>query len=108
MNRGVGLAVSLSLAVVGIACAGHDTGSSIADQGGERQPCYPNGTCNSGLSCLSDVCVKVNLDGGGPQGVGEVGVDGAPTPPADGMVEPPGDGDRPRRPPFDAAPTAGY
>src|SRR5258706_4292629 len=24
------------------------------------------------------------------------------------MVEPPGDGDRPRRPPFDAAPTGGY
>jgi hypothetical protein len=33
--------------------AGGGTGS-----GAERGRCYPNGTCNDGLVCLSDVCVR--------------------------------------------------
>lgn len=37
--------------------------SSEAGQGAERQRCYPNGTCNQGLSCLSDVCVNPGRDG---------------------------------------------
>lgn len=28
-----------------------------SSQGGERQGCYPNGSCNAGLTCLSDLCV---------------------------------------------------
>jgi hypothetical protein len=28
--------------------------------GTERAACYPNGTCNAGLSCLSQVCVKAD------------------------------------------------
>lgn len=30
----------------------------MGNMGGERQPCYPNKTCNAGLTCLSDLCVK--------------------------------------------------
>jgi hypothetical protein len=48
----------LVLAVVSLACSG-------SQQGGERQPCYPNGTCNSGLTCLSMVCVQASAGGGG-------------------------------------------
>jgi hypothetical protein len=43
--------------------------SSGGGQGGERQGCYPNGTCNAGLTCASGLCVNLdgsvpNLDGG--------------------------------------------
>lgn len=27
--------------------------------GGERGECYPNGTCNAGLTCYSSICVRV-------------------------------------------------
>src|SRR4051794_35262209 len=33
-------------------------------QGGEGQSCYGNGTCNSGLTCASDLCVNLGADGG--------------------------------------------
>jgi hypothetical protein len=32
------------------------------EPGAERGPCRPQGTCNKGLTCLSDVCVKVPED----------------------------------------------
>lgn len=35
-----------------------------ATQGEEGGPCYPNGTCNAGLSCYSNLCVKVPEAGG--------------------------------------------
>ena len=28
-------------------------------EGIERHACYPNGTCNDGLTCLSDLCVRL-------------------------------------------------
>ncbi len=44
-------------------------------QGGERQPCFPNGTCNVGLICASGVCV--DLGGGGTGGTPAGGSGGA-------------------------------
>lgn len=44
-------------------------GSSSHGSGGVDQSCYPNGTCNVGLSCFSNVCVQYDggiLEGGGP------------------------------------------
>ena len=35
-------------------------GSDSESQGGEGDPCYPNGTCDEGLSCRSDFCVDLN------------------------------------------------
>jgi fibro-slime domain-containing protein len=35
-----------------------------------RQSCYPNGTCNIGLLCLSDVCVSPGSGGVGGDGTG--------------------------------------
>lgn len=40
-------------------------------QGEERGPCYGNGTCNTGLVCLSDVCVR---DTGAPDAGSDLGV----------------------------------
>jgi hypothetical protein len=37
--------------------------SSPGASGGVRQACYPNGTCNAGLVCASQICVAVG-DGG--------------------------------------------
>jgi hypothetical protein len=34
--------------------------------GSERQHCFANSTCNAGLTCLSNFCVRVDLDGGVP------------------------------------------
>lgn len=39
-------------------------------QGSEKGPCYPNLTCNAGLTCLSDTCV--NAGGIAPSGSGGV------------------------------------
>ena len=39
-----------------------DVGDKTGKEGG---PCYPNGTCNTGLKCLSKVCVRMP-DGGMP------------------------------------------
>lgn len=38
--------------------------SSSPTAGTEGGACYANGTCNSGLSCLSNLCVKENTDSG--------------------------------------------
>src|SRR6516164_49306 len=29
--------------------------------GEEREHCYPNGTCNDGLTCFSNLCVKYDM-----------------------------------------------
>lgn len=43
---------------------GGGSSSGGAAQGGVGQSCYPNGTCNAGLSCFSNLCVDANADGG--------------------------------------------
>ena len=46
-------------------CAGGDS-----DAAGERgKPCYPNGTCNQGLECRNDVCVKVGDSASDPEAI---------------------------------------
>ena len=56
--------------------------SSSRPAGGVRQDCYPNGTCNTGLSCFSNICVDAT-DGGtgvggrnGAAGAGGIGSGG--------------------------------
>jgi hypothetical protein len=51
------LAVALA-AVVGLVAVGCGGGSGSPATGTERGPCYGNGTCNTGLVCLSNTCVK--------------------------------------------------
>jgi sugar lactone lactonase YvrE len=76
-----------SLTALGVAC-----GSSAPSAGVEGGPCYPNSTCNDGLSCLSSLCVAVDAGGSagaagataaagssGGGGAGAAGVGGAGT-----------------------------
>jgi hypothetical protein len=52
-------------------------GGSQSCSGGERCACYPNGTCNAGLTCLSNVCVDSSTGAGGNAGTtGRGGSDG--------------------------------
>ena len=39
-----------------VACGGGDGGKEAGTEGG---PCFTNGTCNHGLTCLSDLCVNL-------------------------------------------------
>src|SRR5689334_6841563 len=48
-------------------------------QGDERGSCYPNGTCNGDLVCLSDLCVRAP-DSGGSSVDGGTLEDTGPTP----------------------------
>lgn len=54
---------------VGAGCSKPATGS-------ENGPCYPNDTCNTGLVCLSSVCVQP-AGGDGAGEVNDLGGDGA-------------------------------
>jgi hypothetical protein len=69
--------IALSLMVALLAPV-DSCGGSSANQGGVRQNCYPNGTCNAGLACLSNVCVSPGTGGadGGAAGVGGGGTGG--------------------------------
>jgi hypothetical protein len=67
---------SICLALVTGCSSGSSHGTGGVDQG-----CYPNGTCNAGLSCFSNVCVQYDgaaADGATPtqDGGTEVGFDG--------------------------------
>jgi hypothetical protein len=81
----------LVVVVIGALAALGGCGSGQPAQGGLRQSCYPNGTCNVGLTCLSKVCVDASSDaaagtngaagasgaaGGGAAGAGIAGGDG--------------------------------
>lgn len=46
------------VACAGLAIAGCSDQSEL-QQGTERGACYPNSTCNAGLTCLSNFCVRV-------------------------------------------------
>jgi hypothetical protein len=63
-------------------------GACSSSQGGEGQACYPNGTCNAGLTCLSKLCVNAGSPDGGNPDAGNSGQDGGNTPDA-GPPSPP-------------------
>lgn len=68
MQLRFGLILGIALAA-GLGCSG-----SAAEQGTERGACYGNGTCNEGLTCLSDICVAAP-DAQVVADAGEVGAD---------------------------------
>jgi hypothetical protein len=53
--------VATIIAVIAVGCGGKHGPAT----GSERGPCYPNATCDQGLSCLSNFCVRVDSDAGG-------------------------------------------
>src|SRR6185295_1195059 len=58
---------ALTIAAV-VMLAGACGGSAPPAVGTERAHCYPNDSCNTGLTCLSGFCVLVEADGAAPQG----------------------------------------
>lgn len=42
-------------------------------QGGLGDPCYPNGTCNSGLACVGNQCLSPDASAGGSGGASGTG-----------------------------------
>jgi hypothetical protein len=52
--------VILALWGASAACSG--ASGAPAQAGSEGGDCYPNGTCNSGLSCFSNICANENPD----------------------------------------------
>jgi hypothetical protein len=75
MNLGRSLSfVLLSSLVVAVSVGGCDSSQGVTrtcSQGALRCSCYPNGTCNDGLECRSEVCVAATANTGG--GGGELG-----------------------------------
>lgn len=55
---------------LGLACG---ASSSEVCRGAERCDCYPNGTCDDGLACLSNKCVNQNGGAGGTNPTGGTG-----------------------------------
>ena len=56
-----------ALGQLGVSC------SKDVARGGVGQDCYPNGTCNAGLSCYSNLCVDARTGAGGSGGGGGAG-----------------------------------
>jgi fibro-slime domain-containing protein len=69
----------LAIAAAASTAFGAACSSSSSSQGGEGQHCYPNGTCNAGLVCLSNLCAmqpdggRGGAGGGGASGRGGSG-----------------------------------
>lgn len=59
-----------------VGCGGSDNQAQSTSVGAERGRCYPNGTCDSGLVCASNRCVRAPGTGGASSGDGSVPVNG--------------------------------
>lgn len=69
-------AVAVAASACFMACSGDSTAPGA---GGQDQACYPNGTCNAGLTCTAGSCVQA--DGGpSPDASLEAGAPDATTP----------------------------
>src|SRR5215471_13963979 len=64
---------ALALAVIGAGCGGKST-TAPCSPGAERCDCRLDTTCNDGLVCASNVCVRI---GGTDTGLGGAGGSGA-------------------------------
>ena len=73
-----------TLIILGWLLVGCSDDNNGKDPGTEGGPCYPNGTCNAGLTCASNTCVRLP-DGGLPDLLVPDGP-GADTPVPDGPV----------------------
>ena len=65
------------LAIGELASCSSSGGHSGTGAGGEGQACYPNGTCNAGLTCASHLCVRLPDAGASGGASGSSGTGGA-------------------------------
>src|SRR3954464_3378281 len=72
------LALGLVLCAT-LSCSGKGTTdrTSSCPIGSEKCACNEDGSCDSGLQCLSDLCVALTADGGSGGGGGSTGGKGA-------------------------------
>jgi hypothetical protein len=63
----------LAICLLGFVGCGSSKG---ATQGAEGTDCYPNGSCNQGLSCFSNKCVRYDAGGSGAGGGAIAGASG--------------------------------
>lgn len=80
--RFTGFASSFTVLILAVACGSSGSGgsgnpssnggSTSASPGNEGGPCYPNSTCNAGLTCASNLCVRLGGGTGGSPGVGGI------------------------------------
>src|SRR4051794_7319197 len=71
--------------LIATGCSGSVEGQDGTSQDGrEGEACYPNGTCDRGLSCLSKLCVALNDNGGAASGGS--GASGSPATAGSGAV----------------------
>jgi len=66
MKYAARLTLTLGLVLCGTpSCSGKDTTDTPScPVGSEKCPCGDDGSCNSGLQCLSELCVALSTDGG--------------------------------------------
>lgn len=71
--------MAIVLAMLTVSCSGGEATGAPAD-GTEQGNCYPNGTCNAGLTCASNLCVKLGNAGGASGSAGSLtgGAAGSP------------------------------
>jgi len=76
------LRIVLATVIVATAACGGGSNSQSCATGGERCPCFGNATCNAGLVCLSQRCVRPvangGAGGGAPSSLGGRGGAGLP------------------------------
>lgn len=81
--------ISIGLATpMGQGCVGDDAVVGADGEGGAGEACYPNGSCDEGLTCLTGRCVVLDA-GGAPQGPGgdaDAPSDASGTPPPPSCV----------------------
>jgi hypothetical protein len=69
-----GIVVRLLVLVFGgivvASCGSKSTGGKMCSTGSEGCACYGNGSCNTGLTCASNLCVNLNGGAGGATGAG--------------------------------------
>jgi hypothetical protein len=75
-----------AVVLVAVLMACNSAGSKTPAPGSERGACYGNGTCDDGLSCLSDRCVRVEVGSGSGSGTTH-GSAARPIKPAAGMAD---------------------
>lgn len=69
--------VVVAAAAMAGACGGGTMTPPPPCEGAERCSCYPNGTCNAGLECLSNLCVSTTTGVAGATGTaGAIGTAG--------------------------------
>src|SRR5262245_6402304 len=78
-------AMGLLTIVLGYAGCGGGGDDGACATGDERCACFGNGTCNDGLTCLSQKCVRLGGEGG-RAGTGSGGVAGATDTPEGGVT----------------------